>query len=190
MTPKTLNDETVFNAMVNAAKLTYEETCKAPFTEAPSKEIKTLIEYDGKMRISGMEKFNGPTVISFVNFYLNDLDKKGGKACGAVVIYYENEMIPKLMKGFKGVSFDEDDENALKEVCGELASVLATNFKNELGRQGYLALLTSAPSSFINTVPGGISFSYDQYEKVEVNFSFWRKKAVVVDVTLTQVPGK
>ena len=46
------------------------------FSDKPAIEIRDIIEYDGRMRVSGMEIFNGPTYISAVNFYRSAKETK------------------------------------------------------------------------------------------------------------------
>ena len=58
----------------------FKERGEIKFTSDPVMERKRLIEFDGRMRADGMEKFeNEPTYVSAVNFYANEKDMEKGK---------------------------------------------------------------------------------------------------------------
>ena len=154
------------------------------FTKDPESVQRDIIEYDSRMRVFGMEKFNGPCFMSVINYYFSQEDLKNHKACGAFIFYVEESCAGKLLKalGFKG--FDDEDEAAVLKICGEFCEVLAGEYKNELSNVGYKDLVLSAPTNYHNVVPEGVEFSYDEYVKYEMSFHLWKQKAVVVDITM------
>lgn len=186
---KIFDVQVLSTTLMGIVKTTLENMCKLSFSQEPVMEVKNIIEYKGRMRISGMEKFNGPTYVSAINFYLNQADQDKNRACGIFVSYLESENAPKILRGM-GYDFDEDDDESIKDCFGEFCNVIAGSFKNEISNLDYLELLMSAPSKYINSVPDGMAFSYDQYEKVEVSFFYWNKKIIVAEVSLTDLPMK
>ena len=157
------------------------------FSDKPAIEVRDIIEYDGRMRVSGMEIFNGPTYISAVNFYRSAKEQAEGKACGAIVIYLKEGQLEALLKGagFKGV--DDEDGQSVMNACAELSKTIAVNFKNELKGKGYSELILSSAKSYQNNVPSGIDFSFDQYQKYEISFSIKGEKSLAADLTLSPI---
>ena len=143
-----------------------------------------IIEYNSRMRVFGMEKFNGPCFISVINYYSSEVDLKAHKAGGAVVLYIEEGNAAKLLKALGFKKFDEEDNDAVLKMCGEFCTLLAEDYKKELSSLGYKDLVLSAPSNYLNGVPEGVEFSYDQYVKYEMSFYLWKQKTVVLDVTM------
>ena len=83
------------------------------YTHEPEITEKDIIEYASRMRISGMEKFNGPCFISIVNFYNSPEDKeKKRNAKGAFVLFLEENNATKLLKTLARADSDEGVERA------------------------------------------------------------------------------
>ena len=154
------------------------------FTKEAEFVQRDIIEYNSRMRIFGMEKFNGPCFISVINYYLTEVDLKAHKACGAVVLYIEESCAGKLLKslGYKG--FDDEDNDSVMKICGEFCTSLTDEYKKELSSLGYKDLASSTPSNFYNGVPDGVEFNYDEYVKYEMSFFLWKQKAIVLDITM------
>lgn len=159
-------------------------------TEPPQVRTLDIIEYDGRMRVTGMEKFNAPSYVSVVNYYLNPADLERHKAKGALVVFVDAENAGKLFKSLGFFVPDDEDEVSMMDACGELCNLLGGSFKNEISNLGYLDMSMSAPNNYRNTVMQGVEFSQDQTSKQEFSFFYWKRKAIVVEVTMAGVPQK
>ena len=160
------------------------------FSEKPVIQERDIIEYHGKMRVSGMEIFNGPTYISAVNFYPSAKDQQENKACGAVVMYLEEGNSEILLKALGQKNIDEDDNQAILNSCADGCKIISERFKTELTAKGYGDLFLSAPKNYHNYVPPGIDFSLDQYKKYELNFLIKGRKVLAVDLTMAPIKGR
>ena len=93
-----------------------EELITAQGGLVPSKphEIaaKPVDEYEGRMRVNALEKFDASVYIAAISFYLNQADMKAHRACGALILYMDIEVADKIFKaaGLE-VPYDEDDED-------------------------------------------------------------------------------
>ena len=159
-------------------------TGKINFTGDPKIERRDIIEYQRRMRVSGLEKFNKPAYVSGVSYFRTSKDQEEHKSCGALVLYIEEEFMETLLKALGHTTIDEDTEEALAKKCGEFCLTLAEQFKNEISSQGYNGLVSSEPVSFRNSIPLGLDFSYDQYDKYEVSFSIKNFRVLVAEVTM------
>lgn len=159
-------------------------------TENPSVRTVDIIEYEGRMRVTGMEKFNAPSYVSVVNYYLNQSDLEKHRAKGAVVVFVDAENAGKLYKALGFAVPDDEDESSMLDACGELCNVLGGSFKNELSNMGFIDMSMSAPHNYKNTVMQGVEYSPDQETKQEFSFYYWKRKAIVVEVTLANIPQK
>ena len=79
---------------------------------------------------------------------------------------------------------DEDEEEESAVACGKICTLLAEKFKERLAESGFPELFLSKPACNKNSLPEGIDFSADQKQKQEISFYFWKKKAMVVDITM------
>ena len=68
------------------------------FTKDPQAEEKNIIEYEGKMRVDGMTKFNGPCYISALNVYQSEKDLRQQKTCGVIAMFIKEEFAATLFK--------------------------------------------------------------------------------------------
>ena len=160
-------------------------------SSAPETKEAELVKYEGRMRVAGMEKFNAPSLISIINYYLTPTDmerRKGVK--GALVLYVELENAGKLFKALGFTFPDDEDDVSMMTACGEFCSVLSGNFKKELAGLGYADLAASAPHNYKNSVLEGVEFSTDQKTKHEFSFFYWKHKSIVVELTLAAIPQK
>lgn len=155
------------------------------YTHEPQITEKDIIEYESRMRVSAMEKFNGPCFISVINFYNSSHDlEKHQNAKGAVVLYLEENNATKLLKtlGYP-VKLDEDEDVVMQQ-AGQLTKNIVNEFKGDLNKAGYAELVFSPPQNFKNQVPQGVEFDYNEFLKYEMIYSLWKEKAVAVDFTL------
>ena len=161
----------------------------APSEPAQTKEIE-LVEYEGRMRALGTEKFNAPAFISVVNYYLTPGDMERHKAKGALVLYLDFENAGKLLKGLGIAIPDDEDDMSMVNACGKLCDGWSSAFKKELVGLGYADLVMSSPCNYKNSVLEGVEYSADQKTKHECSFFYWKRKAIVVELTLAAIPQK
>ncbi len=187
---KGLDPQVLTGAFMAAMGQMLEKLSNIPASQEPKIEESEIIEYEGRMRVSGMEKFNSPAFLSVVNFYLNQGEMQRHKPKGALILYLEAENISKFLKAF-GVHFaDDEDDKSLMDACGKVCEAVAAEFKNELTRKGYVELVLSNPSNYKNNILEGIAYSQDQKTKQTVNFFYFKTKAIVADLTMADLPRK
>lgn len=160
-----------------------------PSDDATHKSL-NIIEYQGRMSSAGMEKFNGPTYVAGISFFLNEQDRDKRRAKGAMVLYLEASNAEKFFRGFGFPVTDEDEEEESAAACGKLCTLLAEKFKERLSESGFADLVISKPTCNKNSLPEGIDFSADQKQKQEISFYFWKKKAMVVDISMADLPRR
>jgi hypothetical protein len=182
---KGFDPERLAKASLAAAQETLSR-CKVPQSEPPTTKTQPLIEYQGRMSVTAMEKFNGPTYISGVSFYLTSQDKDKHKAVGAIALYIEAVNAEKLLKGMGyTVSDDEEDEEILG-ACGKLCTALAEALKGQLRGAGCPDLVLGEPVSEKNSLADGIEAGASS-DKQEVSYYFFKKKVLVADVVLNAI---
>ena len=152
--------------------------------------VKTIDEYEDRMRVKASDKFDVAVYIATISFYLNQSEMKIHRARGAMVLYMDSEVADKLLKaaGFQ-VPYDEDDESMMS-LCGSLCESIAHSLCDRLAAAGFLKLETSIPGVYKNSIPEGVEFSKDQDEKQELSFYFLKHKALVIDWTLAPIAKK
>jgi hypothetical protein len=186
--PKGFDPELLTKMLLATAQETIGRSKVAP-SDPPTTKFQGVIEYQGRMSVTAMEKFNGPTYISGVSLYLSPQDKEKHKAVGAVTLYLEASNTEKLLKAFGySVGEDEEDEEVLSS-CGKLCTTMAEGLKKELAKANFPELTLSAPVSEKNSLADGIEFG-SHTEKLEASFYFWKKKVLVVDVALGALSGR
>ena len=179
-------DSKAIGAMcVNIVEESFRQMGNLSFSQDPVSVKRDIIEYSSRMRVFGMEMFNGPCYISVVNYYFSQSHVQRHDACGAFVLYVEEGSSEKLFKALGYRDFHDEDEATMLETCGKLCNVLGGNFKNELAKQGFGDLVMSAPQNYHNSVPEGVEFHYDEYSKSETSFYLWKEKIVAADITLS-----
>ncbi|MBF0387585.1 MAG: chemotaxis protein CheX [Candidatus Omnitrophica bacterium] len=149
---------------------------------------KDIIEFDSRMRVFPMEKFNSPAYVSCVNFYSSQKDLDSGYAVGTFVLIIKEEVAEKLLHAFGRLLKDSDSEEAVMDCVGEFCNILAGNLKNELTAIGYAEVLLSSPLKYKNSVLEGVPFDYELYTKQELAFTFWNQKCVVIEACLGNIP--
>ncbi len=183
---KGFDPDILVKTFLDVAQKSFEATMgKVVPTDAATHKAQNILEYQGRMSVTGMEKFNGPAFIAGVSFYLNEQDRDKHRAKGAMVLYLEASNTEKVLRGFGHPLSDEEEEEETLAACGKLCSTLATKFKENLS--GASSLIMSDPISNKNSIPEGIDFSSDQTQKQEISFYIWKKKAIVVDLTMADV---
>lgn len=167
------------------------ERGEVKFSKPPVKERVNIVEYQGKMRADGMEKFNNePTYVSAVNYYLNAQDMTKRKAIGVLIIYVEQKYMPRIMKLLQYPQVDDENENALLDSCGTLANILAGRFKSEIVKAGYPELEMSAFATFRNSAVPGVDFCFSEYDAYTVNYIIENEKRMVMEMSMGTLPRK
>ena len=169
----------------------FKERGEIKFTSDPVMERKRLIEFDGRMRADGMEKFeNEPTYVSAVNFYANEKDMEKGKTLGALIIYVEQTYIAKLMKMLRYPPIDDESDDAMRDSCGTLCNIVSGRFKSEISSAGYIELEMSHFMNYRNSAFSGVNFCYNEYDKYIIDFEIDKKKRLVIEMTMGAVPKR
>lgn len=177
-------------ALLESVKEIFKEKSDVGFSKEPTLERKNIIEYNGRMRADGMEKFNDPTFVSTVNYYVNAKDMEKHSAIGALVVYVEQSYIVSLLRLLKYPPIDDEDENAMKDSCGTLCNIFAGHFKSKISSMGCIELEMSPFSNYRNTAANGVEFCYKEYDKYEISFFLDNKKRLVVEMTMGAVPQR
>lgn len=146
-----------------------------------------IIEYNSRMRVGGLEKFNGPCYVFGLNYYSSEETQEKDEAAGTIIFFIEEESVEKLLKSLQLRGFDEDDQKFVLENLGEFAKSLALDFAQRLQDLGYSRLLLSDVSKAKNNIVDGLSFPYDRYSYHEISVPLWKKKAMVINITMTSV---
>lgn len=160
-----------------------------PTSDAESKEV-DIVEYYGRMRALSMNDFNASIYISVINYYLSDADKERNKPKGALLTYVDSENAGKLYKGMELGVVDDEDDASMMAGCAKLCIKMSEGVKSALTNQGFAPLVASEPQTFKNSITHGVNFSLDQKKKAQMGFFFWKRKALVVELTLASIPQK
>ncbi len=190
MADKNMDPQVIMTSVMGVIESVLGKMSGVVATDQPQSKECDIIEYDGRMRVGGMEKFNAPSFVSVINFYISPNDMERHKAKGALVVFVDSENAGKLFHALGFSIPDDEDDVSMMDACGELCNLIAGNFKNELSGLGYADLTISAPHSYKNSVIDGVEYSPDQKNKYEFSFFYWRRKAIVVEVTLANIPQK
>ena len=163
-----------------------EKNGKVQLSQEPVIQKGQILEYNKKMRVSALEKFNAPGHLSVINYYLTPKDKETKNAAGALILYILDVNIKKNFEalGQAVAGFDEDDPEQVAVKSGQFAQIISEEFCNELKAKGNKELIASEPMSTRNTFSDGIDFSYNQYEKCDVSFHIKKVKFMVLEITL------
>jgi hypothetical protein len=185
---KSLDPQFLVKTFLDVAQKSFETTGgKLIATDPATHKPQNIIEYQGRMSVTGMDKFNGPTHIAALSFYLNDQDKTKRRAKGAIALYLEASNTDKVLRAFGHSVNDDDEEEGALDACGKICKAIAANFRDALAQNGCPVLVLSDPVTGKNSIPDGIDFSTDQSQKSEFSFYFWRKKSMVIDVTMADI---
>ena len=149
-----------------------------------------IVEYDGRMRVAGLEKFNSVCFVSAVNFYLSQAEQKQNKVKGAMVLYMDSENGSKIYKVLGFPVPDDEDDISMMEACGKICKLIGEGFVNALTNSGYTSLVMSEPDNHKNNIMEGIAFSKEQKKLQEFCFFYWKKKTIAIELTLAAIPMK
>ncbi|MCK5581793.1 MAG: hypothetical protein KAJ18_11040 [Candidatus Omnitrophica bacterium] len=152
---------------------------------------KNIVDFrDHHMRADGIEKFNSPSCVGFINYYLNKKNLDAHDPVGAIVVYVENSYISPLMKLLKYPPLDEEDDEALLDGVGTICNILAGSFKLEMSVNGYADLEMSAFQTHRNSALTGVKFNPKEFFMYELVFYIKKEKRIVLEFTMGMVPKK
>jgi hypothetical protein len=178
------------NSIVAVVKDVFLQLCHVePLTE-PAILERDIIEYDGRMRLSPMEKFNGPAYAAAAVYYLTEKDRKDNVPVGNFVLFVKGEFVEKILKAQGQAKADIDNDELVLENVGKFCEVLSQNFLKELESNGYPGLLQSPVLNYKNVVPEGVPFDYNLFKKQEIIFSYWSEHSIVIEACMGHVPRK
>jgi hypothetical protein len=158
------------------------------YRDQSTRKKRSIVEYEGKLRASGMDVFNGATYISCVSYYLSEKAKETHSATGTLILYLRRTNAESFLKsiGYRGA--DDEKEDDMMGFCGQFCEVIAKDFRQELHLMGYPELVMTKPDNYLNGVPLGIDFNKSQYDQFEISFPFKGEKALVFEMTMAPLP--
>jgi hypothetical protein len=169
----------------------FQERGEIAFSDPPQKTKKNIIEYKGKMRGDGIDKFNHePTYVSAVNFYKDEKQMSGKKAVGALIVYVQQAYIVQLMRKLQYPPVNDESEEAMLDSCGTLCNIISGRFKTEISSAGYIELEMSHFKNYRNTAFDGIAFCYSEFDFYELSFKIDQAKRLVIDMTMGALPKR
>ena len=184
------DDQALNGAIISVVEDVFRQLCHTEFSAEPVAVEKDVIEYDGRMRIFPMEKFNAPAYVAVVTYHLSQKQLEAVDPVGTVILYVKEDMIEKFFKAFGHSVSEAEDEGKCLDVIGQLCDIIAGNLKNQLGSMGLADLVLSTSSKHKNAIPEGVPFDYSLFKKQELSFSFWKEKCIVIEVCLGNIPAK
>jgi len=169
----------------------FKERGDIHFSSLPQKKRRRIIEYQGRMRADGMDKFNNqPTYVAAVNFYLNAKDLENEKAVGALIVYVEQSYIATLMRLLEYPAINDESEQAMLDSAGTLCNILAGRFKSEISAAGYVELEMSHFINYRNSAIAGIDFCFHEFDLYEISFDIKDEKRLVMEMTIGHLPSR
>lgn len=176
--------------MTDALKAMLWEKAEQEFSSEPIFELQDIVQFNGRMRVDAMEKFNAPTVFSVITFYATKKDMKNEKnALGAMIVYLEQYFVDKMLHIMDYPTLDdEDDEEELKDSCGTIANMIAGYFVAKIQELGFAHLEMSHFKSYVNTAVSGVEFPDNQVIKYEISYFLKRKKRIMIDIAMGAIP--
>ncbi|MBF0522371.1 MAG: hypothetical protein HQL24_04855 [Candidatus Omnitrophica bacterium] len=182
--------ELIKSIMTDAIANFIESKCNSKFSKPPDFSEHNIIEYASNMRVFGLEKFNSPCYVSYINFFLSTQELKNKNPIGALILFLDYQSAERLLKSLGYSQANEDEEDAFFDTVGQLCETIASQFNNEIQNLGYKELAISKPLTFKNDVPGGAPFYYEETRYYELSAYFWKQKALVLNLTLGPVSKK
>jgi hypothetical protein len=183
-------DQAVNSEIISIVDDTFEQLYHAVPSVEPVIIEKNIIEYDGRMRLFPMEKFNAPAYVAAFSYHFSQKELEAVDAAGTFILYVKEDMVDKLFKAFGYSVGEAEDEAKCLDVVGQLGAILAGNLKNKLLNMDCADLVISPPYVYKNAVPSGVPFDYSLFKKQEISFSFWKEKCIVIEVCLGNIAAK
>lgn len=171
--------------------LLFKERGELEFSSPPELIHKQIIEFGGKIRADGIDKFNNEvTYVSAVNFYANQADMEKRKTLGALITYVEKDYLATLMKRLQYPPIDDDNEQALLDSIGTLCNIVSGRFKSEIKAAGYTDLEMSHFINYRNSAVAGIDFCPKEYYYYELNCEIDGVRRLIIDMTMGMIPKR
>lgn len=170
--------------LVDAVKIVLRQKGDIYLTVEPMIREKAIIQFSNRMRVDGLEKFNGRTFVATVNFYIDKSHMEHEKAVGALILYIPEGYVARLMWLMEYGRIDEDDEHEMLESCGTVANLIAGCFVKELSANGYVSLQMSHFETFVNTPVNGVCFSSQEEVKHEIEFTIRGERRLMAELTM------
>lgn len=187
--PEKFDPQIIATTLMGCAQDTLQKTCQITLSQKPTFIKREIIEYDSKMRLLGLEKFNGPCYLSSINFYLDQQHFSDKICCGVVALFVEEAFAEIVAKSFGQKGLDCEDPEIIMDCSGEICNVIVGQFKNELRSFGYSNLVISAPIKAINDIPEGVDFPYGEDSYYELSFVVKGEKVMVAIIVLAPIPN-
>ncbi len=178
------NLESIANSFAELVLGILQERDADAFAGKTTMKKKATMEYDGKLRISGMDIFNESTYISAVSFYSSEKAMASHQAIGATCFYVLKEKAPLLYKNLGLSGFNDEDDDQMVEYFGKFVTSVVDKFKSKAVGLGYSSLIASPPANYINSVPVGIDFSPDQFDQYQISFPYKGNPTMAADITM------
>lgn len=167
-----------------AVRKIFREKAQVRLSREPIIEKKPITQFMRRMRVDPMEKFNAPTVVSYIHFYKNSKDQELQRPTGVLLSYIELAQLPRLLKLLDYPEIDEDDEEQVEDACGAVCNIIAGYFKTELLALGYPALDMSVFNSYINSVVNGVNYPEKAISKYEISYEVAGHKRLVTEMVM------
>lgn len=159
------------------------------FSAPPKKDRRKIVEYEGRMRADGMEKFdNEATYVSAVNFYASEKDMEKKKTLGALIVYVEQAYIAKMMRLLQYPPIDDESDDAMQDSCGTLCNIISGRFKSEISSAGYIELEMSHFMNYKNNAFNGVQFCFSEFDMYQMDFFIENAKRLVIEMTMGSIP--
>ncbi len=184
------DDQAVNSEIISIVDDTFEKLYHVVPSAGPGIVEKNIIEYDGRMRLFPMEKFNAPAYVAAFSYHLSQKQLEIVDPAGTFILYVKEDMVEKLFKAFGHSAGEAEDEAKCLDVVGQLGGILAGNLKNRLVEMDCAELFVSSPYTYKNAAPEGVPFDYSLFKKQEISFSFWKEKCIVIEVCLGNIAAK
>ena len=176
------------SAVIDVVESSFRQLCHVPFSADPVVVEKDIIEYDGRMRLSPMEKFNAPAYVAALNYHRSEKELQEQDPAGTFVLYVKEDVVEKLFKAFGQPAGASDDEAKCLDVVSRFCGILGGDLKNKLAAMGFAEFVVSVPSAYKNAVPAGVPFDFNLFREWEISFSFWKEKCIVIEVCIGGIP--
>lgn len=170
--------------LARIVRQTLEQKAEVEFDQDEAFEEKDIIEYNGRITVSGMNKFNKPCLVSSVSFYPDENAQKKQKANAAMILYLEPDFMPKVFKKLSYKDFNSDEDEHIFANCKELNKLLAEAFLSYLkSSKNYIM---GEPLAGHNTIAQGVEFPYKEYQYMEIKFFPWNKPHFLIDLIIAK----
>jgi len=176
------NAFTLALALSAAVKKVFYEKSETTFSGEPEIEKKPIVEFNGRMRVDAMEKFNTTTVFSVIQLASSEDGLRKQEYLITLVFYLDKDSLPDFLRLLQYPYIDADEDLEVKDGCGTLGNVIAGQYKKEMASLGYRDASMSHFESYINTAVNGIAIPRGTTEKYQVTFEVDGTKRLVVEL--------